>query len=69
MTTSSSSSLYAALLRKHNIVVAHLTLQSFFDAFHVIYKLSEIKDDIQVVSQFLCLLRHPVRTRITICIV
>ena len=32
----------------------------FFDEIYVIYQLSEIKDDIRFVSQFLCLLRHPV---------
>ena len=34
--------------------------QSLFDALYVIYQLSEIKDDIQAVSQFPCLLGHPV---------
>ena len=32
-----------------------------FNAFYVIYQLSEIKDDIQVVSKFPCLLGHPVQ--------
>ena len=31
-----------------------LILDSFFDALYAIYQLSEIKDDIQVASQFLC---------------
>ena len=34
--------------------------QSFFDALYVIYQLSDIKDDIQVISLFLCLLGYPV---------
>ena len=37
-----------------------IRLKSFIDALNVIYQLSEIKDDIDVVSQFPCLLRHPV---------
>jgi len=32
-----------------------LDVQSFFDAFYVSSQISEIKDDIQVVSQFPCL--------------
>ena len=35
-------------------------LSTFFDALYAIYQLSEIKDDIQAVSQFPCLLGHPV---------
>ena len=31
-----------------------------FYALYVVYQLSEIKDDIEVVSQFPCLLGHPV---------
>ena len=34
---------------------------SAFDALYVIHQLSEIKDDIKFVSQFPCLLGHPVR--------
>ncbi len=33
-------------------------LSTFFDALYAIYQLSEIKDDIQAVSQFPCLLGH-----------
>ena len=33
---------------------------TFFNAFYVIYKLSEIKDDMKVVSQLPCLFGHPV---------
>ena len=41
--------------------VDHILENSFFfDEIYVIYQLSEIKDDIRFVSQFLCLLRHPV---------
>ena len=43
-----------------HILSSSLHFKSFFNALHVIYQLSEIKDDIQVVSQFLCLLGHPV---------
>ena len=32
--------------------------QSFLGALYVIYQLSDIKDDIQVISSFLCLLEH-----------
>ena len=38
-----------------------LDVQSFFDALYVIYQISEIKDDSLFVSQFPCLLGHPVR--------
>ena len=37
-----------------------MDFESFFGALYIIYQLSEIKDDIQVVSQFPCLLEHPV---------
>ena len=43
-----------------HILESSLDLKSFFDAFNVIYQVSEIKDDIHVVSQFPCLLEHPV---------
>ena len=36
------------------------TTSLFFGALYVIYQLSEIKDDIQVVPQFPCLMGHPV---------
>ena len=43
------------------ILESALDFQSFFfDALSVIYHLSEIKDDIQVVSQLQCILGHPV---------
>ena len=35
--------------------------QSFFHVLYVIYRFPEIKDDIQVVSQFSCLLGQPSR--------
>ena len=37
-----------------------LDFKSFFDAFNEIYQLPEIKHEIHVVSQFPCLLGHPV---------
>ena len=41
-----------------------LDVQSFLDALHVpYYQLSELEDDIQVVSRFPCLLGHPVHQR------
>jgi len=43
-----------------HILEISLDFQSFFDALYVIYQLSEIKDDIQAVSQFPCLLGHSV---------
>ena len=45
-----------------HILESSLDSTSFFDALNVIYQLSKLKDDIHVVSQFSCLLRHPVRT-------
>ena len=46
--------------KKDHSSESSLDLQSFFDAFYVISQLSEIKNDIQVVSQFPCLLGRPV---------
>ena len=43
--------------RKVDHILERLEVQSFFNALYVIYQLSEIKDDIQVVSQFPCLLQ------------
>ena len=43
-----------------HILERSLDVWSFFDSLYVIYQLSEIKDDIRVISQFLCLLGHPV---------
>ena len=43
-----------------HILESSLNFQSLFGALYTIYQLSEIKDDIQVVSQFPCLLGHPV---------
>ena len=66
MTTFISSLFHAVLFRKYNFVVSQLkhlkskTTSLFFGALYVIYQLSEIKDDIQVVPQFPCLLGHPV---------
>ena len=45
-----------------HILESLLDFQSRFDARYVIYQLSEFKDDIQVVSQFPCLLGHPVQS-------
>ena len=42
--------------KMENILETSLDVQSFFDAFNVIYQLSKIKDDIY----FPCLLGHPV---------
>ena len=42
------------------ILESSLDFQSFLDALYVIYQLWEIKDEIQVVAQFPCLLGHPV---------
>ena len=44
--------------RPHSGKVIRLSI--FFYALYVICQFSEIKDDIQVVSQLLCLLGHPV---------
>ena len=44
----------------HNLE-SSLDLKFLFDALDVIHQLSEIKDDIKFVSQFPCLLGHPVR--------
>ena len=44
-----------------HILESPLDIQSYFDSLYVISQLSQIKDDIQVVSQFPCLLGHPVR--------
>ena len=41
-----------------HILESSLKFQSFFDALYVIHQLSEIKD----VSQFQCLMGHPVYT-------
>ena len=46
-----------------HISESSLDVQSLSYALNVIYQLSEIKDDIQVqVSQFRCLLGHPVQS-------
>ena len=37
-----------------------MTLNIFFGALNAIYQLSEIKDDIHIVSKFRCLLGHRV---------
>ena len=46
--------------KKGHILESSLDVQSFFDALNVIYQLSEIEDEFQFVSQFPCLLGHPV---------
>ena len=43
-----------------HILESSLDFQSYFYEFFVIYQLSEIKDDSQVVSHFLCLFGLPV---------
>jgi len=43
-----------------HIFKSSLDFQSFCAQVNFIYQLSEIKDDIQVVSHFPCLLGHPV---------
>ena len=45
--------------RNEDHILESSLFQCFFDAFYVIYQLSETKDDIQVVSEFPCLLGHP----------
>ena len=42
-----------------HILESSLDVQSFLDIVYVVYQLSEIKDDIQVVSQFPCLFGTP----------
>ena len=44
-----------------HILESSLEFQSYFYECFVIYQLSEIKDDIRVISQFLCLLGHTVK--------
>ena len=44
----------------NHILETSLHFKSFFDAIYVIYQFSEIKDNIQVVSQFPCLLGQSV---------
>ena len=46
--------------RQTTFLKAHKTCILYFDTLFVIYQLSEIKDDFQVVSSFPCLLGHPV---------
>ena len=50
---------------RRNTKILYIRFSIFFDASYVIYPLSKIYDDIQVVSQFPCLLRHPVLKGLT----